>query len=225
MAISTTPAWPSVVCALLPRPNARGCRSIEQPLARTSRTRAPGSRRPIRWAETSVADPPRPTTAVRTRASNSSGVSVVLVSSHSSGPSQTARPVPAGAQVLGAVGRSAPSAADDSAPTVPSRTSTMATYGSTAMPTVSGSRSKAVRHPSRGWVRSSSAIATGSFGIEQHRAGDLDRDEGAVDGDVDGVADALPAALDQGQGEGAGGGGPGGGGGGGGGGRGRGGGG
>src|SRR3712207_8108633 len=42
--------------------------------------------------------------------------------------------------------------------------------------------SKAVLHASSGWVRSSSAIATGSFGIDQHRAGDLDRDEGAVDG-------------------------------------------
>src|SRR3712207_9161015 len=72
------------------------------------------------------------------------------------------------------------------------------------MPTVSGRRSKAVRQASRGWVRSSSAIATGSFGVDQHRPGDLDRDERAVDGDVDGLADALAAALDQGQGEGAG---------------------
>src|SRR3712207_7862428 len=62
--------------------------------------------------------------------------------------------------------------------------------------------SKAVLHASSGWVRSSSAIATCSFGVDQHRAGDLDRDEGAVDGDVDGVADARPAALDQGEGEG-----------------------
>src|SRR4051812_45882000 len=158
----------------------------------------------MRWADTSVADPPSGRTAARTRASSSSGASVVLLSSHSSGPSQTTRPVPAGSQVLGAVGRSTPSAADASAPTVPSRTSTIATYGSTAMPMLSGRRSKAARHPSSGWVRSSSAIATGSFGIDQHRAGDLDRDEGAVDGDVDGVADALPAALDQGEGEGAG---------------------
>src|SRR3712207_8715867 len=50
-----------------------------------------------------------------------------------------------------------------------------------SMRTVSGSRSKAVVQASSGWVRSSSAIATGSFGIDQHRAGDLDRDEGAVD--------------------------------------------
>src|SRR3954463_2783219 len=204
------PAWPSVVCALLPRPNTRGCRSTEQPLARTSRTRAPVSRRPIRWAETSVADPPSGRTAARTRVSRSSGVSVVLLSSHSSGPSQTARPVPVGTQVLGAVGRSTPSAADASGPAARSRTSVIATNGSTVMPAASGRRSKAVLHARRGclawsgWVRSSSAIATGSFRIDQHRAGDLDRDEGAVDGDVDGVADARPAPFDQGEGEGAG---------------------
>src|SRR4051812_50175961 len=97
----------------------------------------------MRWADTSVADPPSGRTAARTRASSSSGASVVLLSSHSSGPSQTARPVPVGAQVLGAVGRSTPSAADASAPTVPSRTSTIATNGSAGVPTGAGRGPKA----------------------------------------------------------------------------------
>src|SRR5262249_29363612 len=189
-----------MVCALLPRAKAGGCGSIEQPLARTSRARGPVSRRPIRWAETSAAAPPSGRMTARTRASSSSGASVVLVSSHSSGPSQTARPAPTGTQVLGTAGRSTSSRAAASAP---SRTSTIATNGSTAMPTVPGRRSKAALHASSGWVRSSSAIAAGSFRVGQHRAGPLDRDQGAVDGDMDGVADARPATLDQGEGEGA----------------------
>src|SRR4051812_2249772 len=192
------PAWPSVVCALLPCPKTRGCRSIEQPLARTSRTRSPVSRRMIRWAETSAAEPPSGTTAARTRVSSSSDASAVLVNSHSSGPSQTAYPDSVGTQVLGTVGRSA----SGHAPGSPSRTSTVATYGSTVTPTESGRPAKASLHASSGWVLSISTIATGSFGIDQHRAGDLDRDESAVDGDVDGLADARATALDQGQGEG-----------------------
>src|SRR5262249_41239783 len=107
---------------------------------------------------------------------------------------------PTGTQVLGTAGRSTSSRAAASAS---SRTSTIATNGSTAMPTVPGRRSKSALHPSSGWVRSSSAIATGSFRGGQDRAGHLDRDQGVVDGDVDGVADARPAALDQGEGEGA----------------------
>src|SRR5262249_1743350 len=162
--------------------------------------RGPVSRRPIRWAETSAAAPPSGRTTARTRASSSSGVSVVLVSSHSSGPSQTARPAPTGTQVLGTAGRSTSRRAAASAP---SGTAAVATNGSAAMPPGPGRRSKAALHAWSGWVRSSSAIAAGSFRVDQHRAGHLDRDQGVVDGDVDGIADARPAPLDQGEGEGA----------------------
>ena len=107
----------------------------------------------IRCAETSAAEPPSGTTAARTRASSSSGASAVLVSSHSSGPSQTARPEAVGTQVLGTVGRSTPSRA--AGPTVPSRTSTVATNGSTVIADGVRQAAKASLHASSGWVRSS----------------------------------------------------------------------
>jgi hypothetical protein len=103
--------------------------------------------------------------------------------------------------VFGAVGSATPTAAVTSSFEVPSLMSTMATYGSTLIRTVGGSCSKAAVQDWSGWTWGRSAISACSFGIDQHRTGHLDRDQGAVNGDMHGVADPRLAGLHQGEGE------------------------
>ena len=96
--------------------------------------------------------------------------------------------------VDGVVGRSSPRMADAceaAGPSGSTHRSTIATKGSSLSVTVGARWANFSLQPCSGLVAVRvSAIAACSFGIDEDGAGDLDGDQRAVHGDVQGVADA-----------------------------------